>query len=191
MGHVKVPCIVKPVYQGHSLGVSLVNKRKDLITAVNKAFLLSSKILIQEYIEGRELTVGVLDIGQGKTKVLPIVELKMKRSIQSVEVKEKIELQEAIVPALLKKKERELLENQALELFKSTGCLGVSRFDVRRNIRGKFYFLENNTCPGMYSLEESDLPKQLKAAEISMGKFVEYMIKSGLRRKQNISGSNY
>lgn len=177
------PCITKPVYQGYSLGVSLVKDESEIEEAALSSFSFSTKTIVQEYIDGREFTVGVLDTFDKGSIILPIIELKLKRPIQNVEVKEDSGLVEEVIPAELSTEERNVLEEQTLRLYNAIGCLGVSRFDVRykRETR-KFYFLENNTCPGILNYIESDLPKQLLAAGISLEDFVSHMIYSGLNR---------
>lgn len=183
--HIMFPCIVKPLYQGYSLGTSIVKSMKELRRAARKAFLFSTKITIQEYIKGREFTVGIIDTPVSGQIVLPIVEVKiLGHDIQDTEVKDNPNLLEEIIPARLTGKEEATIRKESLELYNQLDCLGASRFDVRLGKNGKFYFLENNTCPGILSYEMSDLPKQLKAAGISLEKYVDNMIKVCLNRPQ-------
>lgn len=183
--HIKFPCIVKPLYQGYSLGTSIVKSMKELKRATRKAFLFSTKITIQEYIKGREFTVGIIDTPGSRQIVLPIVEVKiLGHDIQDTEVKDNPKLLEEIIPARLTGKEEATIRKESLELYNKLGCLGVSRFDVRLGINGKFYFLENNACPGILSYEMSDLPKQLKSIGISLEEYVDNMIKVCLNRPQ-------
>lgn len=182
---VQYPCVVKPVFQAYSLGMSLVKDELSLKASVIKAFKFSTKIVIQEFIEGREFTVGVLDIPNKGTVVLPITELKLQRSTLDLESREDSTLVETVIPADLSAKDRFVVERDARLLHLYLGCLGVSRFDLRRKTSdGKFYFLEDNTCPGMLSFEHSHLPKQLKAAGISLGQYVDSMVITGLLRKE-------
>lgn len=179
------PCIIKPVYQGYSLGVSLAKSGQELKMAAQKAFLFSTKIVIEEFIDGREFTIGVIDIPGKSSLALPIVEVRMKQHlIQNTEVKDDPSLAEEIIPALISKSESKKLKELALDLYKKLGCLGVSRFDVRQGKKGNFYFLENNTCPGILNYEQSDLPKQLKSMGISLEEFAQNMIKAGLNRPE-------
>lgn len=181
----RFPCVIKPVSQGYSLGVSVLEKTSDVDAAALDAFRYSTKVIIQEYIDGNEFTVGILDIPDEGSIVLPIIQLQLKHAIQDVQTKEEEGLATEIVPAPLDKDETSNLGNLALKLYKEIGCLGVSRFDVRQQSdSGVYYFLENNTCPGMVSYEDSDLPKMLDVAGISMEQFVDYMVISGLRRKE-------
>lgn len=183
---IPIPCIVRPVYQGHSIGLSLIKNKNNLKAGVQNAFKFSSRIIIQEYIKGKELTVGVLDIPRKGTVVLPISELRMTKEIQNSDLKDSEgEFIKTIVPANLSRSKTNELEKLSLKLYKALGCEGVSRFDLRQDKNGEYYFLENNSCPGIINFQHSDLPKQLKAAGISMGQFVEYMIQKGMTRKPN------
>lgn len=173
-----LPCIVKPVYQGYSMGVSMVNKMKEAENAVDKAFQFSSSIILQEFINGRELTIGVIDHPNKGSIVLPITEFSF-TSINNVEMKD-IDMGKGKIPASLTKKQLIKLSEQIIIIYKNLGCIGMSRFDVRER-KGKFYFLENNTFPGLSN--ESYLIHQLKAANISLEELMEYLIISGISRK--------
>lgn len=189
---IKMPCIVKAVYQGYSLGTSLVRNIKQLNRACNVAFKFSTKITIEEYIAGREFTVGIIDIYKSKNNferfILPIIEIKFRGThiIQSSLVKDNPGLMEEIIPAKISSKEANKLRKQSLTLYEKLGCLGVARFDVRQSRKNnKFYFLENNTCPGILNYKQSDLPKQLKSFNISLEMYVEQMIEVGINRPEN------
>lgn len=180
------PAIVKPSYQGYSLGVSLVENNNDINLAVKNAYKFSRLITIEEYIDGPEYTVGVLETAENTYLVLPIIEIKFKKTkIQDTETKDKPHLIEEIIHERLPNEIKQQLETTAINLFKLAGCVGVSRFDFRINKDGAVVLLENNTCPGLLSYQHSDLPKQLKYVGMEMEEFVELMIQSGLRRKDN------
>ena len=178
------PCIVKAIYQGYSLGTSYTNQPEDVEHAITKAFQFSTRITIQEYIDGKELTVGIIDTPTNGRQVLPIIELSFSgHKIQDTEVKDNPKLIKEKLPAKLTNNLEQKLKEQSLELFIRLGCYGVSRFDIRLK-KKKFYFLENNTCPGIISYEMSDLPKQLKAVKISLEEFVDNMVYLGLIRPE-------
>jgi D-alanine-D-alanine ligase len=156
------------------------------------AFNFSTKITIEEYIVGREFTVGIIDIYKSKNNferlILPIVEIKFKGThvIQSSLVKDNPNLMEEIIPAKISSNEVNKLRKQSLMLYEKLGCLGVARFDVRQSRKNKeFYFLENNTCPGILNYKQSDLPKQLKSFNMSLEIYVEQMIEVGMNRPEN------
>lgn len=183
---ISYPCIIKPAYQGYSIGVYLIENHKMLLRKAEKSFKFSSRIVIQEYIEGREFTVGVIEIPNREPIMLPPIELKMKNGkIQDMESKDNSsELIEKIVPAPLSKIQYEKLETSAISLFKMLGAVGVSRFDVRLDAKDNFYYLENNTFPGIPNVETSYITTELRAAGISLENFVDYLVITGLRRKQ-------
>lgn len=179
-----LPFIVKPVYQGYSLGVRLVENEQEINGAIAHAFRYSTEIVIQQYIPGRELTVGVVDVPGKGAIVLPIIELKMKKPIQDTEVKDDCAaFMEEIIPAQLTRSVQRKIERLTLKLYQTIGCLGTSRFDLRLDKDDCPFFLENNTCPGILNYAQSDLPKQLDAAGISLEAFVDYMVITGLNRK--------
>ncbi len=181
---IKYPCIVKAFYQGYSLGTSLVKSPKKLKQAMDLAYLYSTKVTIQEYIPGREFTVSVIDRPNDKF-VLPIAEVEiLGHEIQDLEVKDNPNFLIETVPAKITKKQELLIKTDCLKLYKELGCFGVTRFDIRLGKDGKCYFLENNTCPGILNFAMSDLPKQLKAEGMSLGKYADNMVKMGLRRPE-------
>lgn len=180
------PVIIKPSYQGYSLGVSLVENQNKLNKAIEEAFTFSRRITIEEYIDGTEYTIGILETKKGEYKVLPIIEIHFnKGKIRDTSVKDDPSLIEEIISAKITTEIQKSLEETAIKLFKLTDCCGVSRFDVRVNKVGEVVLLENNTCPGLLNYEQSDLPKQLKGCGLSMEDFVGIMIKRGLERKVN------
>jgi D-alanine-D-alanine ligase len=175
---VSFPCVIKPVYQGYSMGVSVINKMEEIEDAINKAFQFSSSIILQEFIKGREFTIGVIDHPSKGSVVLPITEFSFK-SINDVSMKDN-DMGQGKIPASLTKKQLQKLSDQVLMIYKNVGCNGISRFDVRER-ENKFYFLENNTFPGLSN--ESYLTHQLKAANITLEELMEYLIINGLSRK--------
>lgn len=184
--NIKFPCIVKPVYQGYSLGVSYVYEPQNLEQAIDNALVFSSKFSVEEYIAGRELTIGVIDHANKGPTVLPIIEIKFKNGeIQDTLAKDDPTMLIEEVPAKLSKSQEERISNTVLYLYNKLGCVGSSRFDTRLDVHGNLYFLENNTCPGILSYEFSDLPKQLRAIDITLEEYVDHMIQAGLSRPEN------
>lgn len=185
-GKIKYPCIIKPAYQGYSIGVFLIKNKNDLVKKGKESFQFSSKIVVQEYIEGREFTVGLIEVPNKGPLALPAIELKVRgKEIQDMESKDNShEFIEKIIPAHLTKYQQKKLESISVELFRLLGATGVSRFDIRLNKKGEFYFLENNSFPGIPNINTSYITTELKAAEISFEDFVDFMVVSGLNRKE-------
>lgn len=186
-GKIKYPCIIKPAYQGYSIGVFLIKNKKDLLKKGRESFQFSSKIVAQEYIKGREFTLGLIEVPNKGVFVLPAIELKVHGSeIQDLKSKDKShEFIEKTIPAHLTKHQQTKLESISVNIFKLLGATGVSRFDIRLNKKGEFYFLENNSFPGIPNINTSYITTELKAAGISFEDFLDFMVISGLRRKQN------
>ncbi len=173
---VKFPCFVKPNSGGSSLGISKVTKIKDLENAVNTAFKEDNIILIEEYIEGREFSVGVIE-WENKIKILPITEIKTKNTFFDYEAKYSGKSEE-ITPAKISKNLQNQLESEILKIYKRFNLKGIVRceFIVRNNIA---YLLDINNIPGM--TQESIIPKQLKIAEISLIHYFNSIIQKHLK----------
>lgn len=183
---INFPAIVKPTYQGYSLGVALVSDKSELDKAVDYAFSFSHRVTVEEFIDGVEYTVGVLEKECRKYEALPIIQIHFKKGkIQDTEAKDDPSLMDEIISPNISKELQTKLEETAIKLFKVSGCVGVSRFDMRVDLAENVYVLENNTCPGLLNYEQSDLPKQLKSRGYSMAEFVDIMIQRGMERKAN------
>ncbi len=141
----KFPAIVKPADQGSSVGLYLVKEREELTSAIRKIFDISQKVLIEEYIEGRDITVGIL-----KDQALPPLEVRPKRNIYDYESKYTKGMSEYVFledDELIKK-----LQDMALKVHKYLELRDISRIDFRLSKDGTPYVLEANTIPGMTEL---------------------------------------
>jgi len=140
---IKIPCVVKPCSAGSSAGVTIVQTREELEQAISLAKKYEDRILIEDYIEGREFSVGVLN---GKS--LPPIEIIPKEGFYDYKNKYQPGLTEEICPAELSEEETRLLGNLSLEAFSELGLKDYARIDFMYD--GKdFYCLEANTLPGM------------------------------------------
>ncbi len=157
--HMKAPFVVKPVAHGSSVGLSIADKEGDLYNAVNLAFSFDERVLIEEYISGREVTVGILD-----DNVLPVVEIIPKKRFFDYEAKYQSGMADYIVPAKLEVKSIYDLGQIALTAHKALGCYGCSRVDIILHNGNIPFILEVNTIPGF--TQTSLLPKAAKAAGI-------------------------
>lgn len=181
------PLIIKPVDQGCSYGVSLVNDHLDLKENVEFAFKFSDKVILEKYITGKEIAVGIIDIPKQGSHlklepfVLPFIETECLKGIFDYETKYPggEHLFRTIIPARLSDEETSELEKISLDIYKSLGCKGYSMMDAIYS-NGTFFLLENNTIPGMLNVEESYIPRMLKQANISITNFVDFMVLSAL-----------
>ncbi len=168
------PCVIKPNDQGSTIGLSICHKEEEIEAAVKLALQFSSKALIEEFIEGFELTVGVLD-----SLVLPPLEIKPKKDCYDYECKYTDGMSEYEVPAQFPVEVLDNLKNQAKLAFDALGCTSYARIDFRVNRKHQIYCLEANTLPGMTS--HSLLPKMAFAAGISFEELIEKIITYSLK----------
>ncbi|MDD5108073.1 MAG: D-alanine--D-alanine ligase [Candidatus Omnitrophica bacterium] len=155
-----LPLVVKPANHGSSIGLSLVEFKEELPAAIQMAFKFDERIIIEEYIYGRELTVGIL--GQ---EVLPVIEIIPKSKFFDFQAKYQSRLTQYIIPADLKEGTSKMVRQTALEAHRILGCSGCSRTDIMLSKDGLAYVLEVNTIPGMTST--SLLPKAANVVGIN------------------------
>lgn len=164
------PLVIKPAAQGSSLGLSIIDREEDLEKAVELAFAFDKKIVIEEYIEGREVTVGILG-----AYPLPVIEIIPKKRFFDYEAKYQSGATDYIVPAKLEKIIAERITNAALSAHEFLGCSGCSRVDIILNKEDLPVILEVNTIPGF--TQTSLLPKAAKAAGIGFSELCLRLIK--------------
>ncbi len=167
------PCVVKPNDQGSTVGLTVCKHEDDLHKALKLAREYSSKALIEEYIDGHEVTVGILD-----NKALPVLEIKPKHGIYDYECKYTSGMSEYEVPANIPEWVKLELQSQSLRAFEALGCSVYGRMDFRLSNDFKTYCLEVNTLPGMTST--SLVPKMAKAVGITFEELIDRIIKLSL-----------
>lgn len=149
--------VVKPAAEGSSIGICIVDDYARLDAAVQAAFHYGDQVLVERFIKGRELTVGILG-----DKALPIVEIKTACGFFDFEAKYQKGKTEYLVPAHLDDKIAERIKTLSLEAFCTMGCRDFSRVDVLLADEKKPYILEINTIPGFTAT--SLLPMAAKSA---------------------------
>ncbi len=159
------PCVVKPARAGSTVGISIVRDKKNFNDAVEKAFGIDTKVIVEEYIPGREITVPVLN-----GKALPIVEVVAETGFYDFSAKYEKPTTRYIVPAEIKEITFQRLHSISEKVYKVLECRGAIRIDFRLNENGIPYLLEVNSIPGM--TEHSLLPKSATAAGISFEKLI-------------------
>jgi len=172
----KVPLVVKPVSQGSTLGITIVRKARDLQKALNAAFVFGPAALIEKYIDGREVTVGILN-----DKALPVVEIIPHSGFYDFTAKYTPGASVYKAPAPLPGRTAKLLQALALQAHRRLGCRGATRVDFKLDRKGRPYLLELNTVPGM--TETSLLPMAAQAARLSYEDMVEAILESALARE--------
>ena len=169
------PLITKPVSEGSSFGMTKVNKPEELEKAYLEAVKYNDDVLIEEFIDGFFVTVGVLG-NQGKEFATEILEIRTKTEWYDFDAKYTKGLSEFIVPATgLSKEAAEFVKYIAVKAHQTAGCSGVSRVDFMIK-DDKPYFLEINTNPGM--TDTSDLPAQAKVMGIDYDQLVLMILNS-------------
>jgi D-alanine-D-alanine ligase len=177
---IKIPFVIKPVDGGSSVGISIVKSRRNLQSGLQKAFREGGRVMIQEYIRGRELTCGVLEDENGKPFALPPTEIIPKTStFFDYRAKYKVGGSLEITPPRLPRRKIRELQQMALKAHRILGCQGMSRSDFI--LKGStLYVLETNTIPGM--TEISLLPQAAKAAGIDFPSMLDLIIAAGIRK---------
>lgn len=160
---VGLPCFVKPNNAGSSFGISKAKTAAEMIPAIEKAFKEDSQILIEEFLDGPEITIGVLEY-EGKIKVLPMTEIISENEFFDYEAKYLGKSQE-ITPARISDEIHQKLEKLASHVYKILNMSGFSRSEYIL-VNDEPYFLEMNTVPGLTTA--SLIPQQAEAAGISL-----------------------
>ncbi len=171
----KYPVVVKPSADGSTIGLTIVKEQKELTGAIELANKYDGHIMIEDYIEGRELTVTV--IGQ---KVYPIVEIIPKHKYYDYECKYQKGMSEYICPAILSDELTDKIQNIALNIFNILQCSGYARADFILDKRNNPWFLEINTLPGMTAT--SLVPKSAMAVGISFNYLIQMIIDEALKK---------
>ena len=143
-----LPVVVKAPEQGSSIGVYIVTREEDLQSAIDEAFSYGNEVLIEEFIEGRELTVAVWGI-PADAQALPVIEITTTSGRYDYESKYTPGASAHIVPAVLSPECTAAVQELAVRAFKACGCTGVARIDVMLSTAGEPYAIEVNAVPGM------------------------------------------
>lgn len=169
LDQLKLPVFVKPNESGSSLGVSKVKDVAGLLPAIERAFKEDNQVLIEEFIEGRELTIGVYR-ANGYLHALPTTEIISKNEFFDYEAKYTPGVTNEVTPADIDNQLREQLENKSTFIYRHLNCRGVVRMDfILQNKTEKLFFLEVNTMPGQS--ENSIVPQQVRASGKTLREF--------------------
>ncbi len=172
-----MPWVVKPVAEGSSIGVSIVKEEKDLASCLEKAFAFDQRAMIEKFIPGKEIHIGIL--GQ---KVLGGVEVRPSLEFYNYEAKYTSGLTDYIIPPEIDASVYESAKDAALRAHMALGCSGASRVDFRIDENSRIpHVLEVNTLPGMTTT--SLLPKIAKSAGMSFSDLLEEIIRLALKEQ--------
>ncbi len=172
-----LPLFIKPNNGGSSIGMSKVHTEDAIAGALEKAFAEDDQVLVEEFIQGREFTIGVYKQG-GIIKALPITEVISKNDFFDFEAKYEGKSEE-ITPAVVEASIAEQVENTAKKIYALLNCSGVVRIDfIYNEAIAKPFMLEVNTVPGQSAA--SLIPQQVKAAGMDLQDFYSGLIEEAL-----------
>jgi len=178
LAQLQLPLFVKPNNGGSSIGMSRVDQAADLEAALDKAFQEDNQVLVEEFISGREFTIGVFK-SKGTTTVLPITEIKTGNAFFDFEAKYQGKSEE-ITPAQISPLMQEQLTAAAKRVYDVLNCRGVVRIDfIYNETISQPYMLEVNTVPGQSAA--SVIPQQVRAMGWSLTDFYTAIIEEALK----------
>ncbi len=171
-----LPWVVKPARQGSSIGLSVIDNVARMHTALDLAFETDDKVIVQKYVNGRELTVAILD-----DKPLPVIEITTTNRFFDYEAKYEKGFTEYIVPAKIDHDAGSAVQSAALTAHRALGCSGCSRVDIILDGSSLPYVLELNSIPGLTAT--SLLPKAAKCAGIDFAHLCVKLLRLAYEKK--------
>ena len=175
LAEMDVPLVIKPARQGSSVGITIVRDAAQLDKAMQAAWQYDDRLIVEEFIEGRELTVGVF-----AKKALPVIEVRPKKGFFSYEAKYTAGATEYLVPAPLDRVAASRAQHLAQKAHRTLGCRDFSRVDLMMAKDGSMYVLEVNTIPGF--TDTSLVPKAAQAAGMSFQQLCVRLVEMALAR---------
>lgn len=174
------PVVVKPCMEGSSIGVSIVKNPSGWKKAMDKAFRHGRQVVVEKFIPGREVAIGVLD-----EIIFPGVEVIAPGGFYDFTAKYGKAATRYLCPAPLTSRLERLLKEYSIAAYQALGCRGAARVDFRIHPNGRPYVLELNTIPGM--TERSLLPMAAAQKGLPYDDLVEAMLKAALPKSGNVS----
>jgi D-alanine--D-alanine ligase len=169
-----LPLFIKPNNGGSSIGMSKVKSWEQLPEALDKAFAEDKQVLVEEFVSGREFSIGVFK-GKGKITVLPATEIVSSKEFFDYEAKYVPGVTEEITPGRMNDEEVERVGRIVTKIYENLNCKGAVRIDYfLQQDTGKFYFIEINTVPGQ--TETSLISQQVRAMGIEVKNFYSDLI---------------
>lgn len=172
---VSLPCVVKPSCGGSSVGVSIANTEEEFLKAMEEAFFYEEEVVIEEYISGREFSVGVVD-----GEAYPVIEIAPIQGFYDYHNKYQAGCTVETCPAVLTKEQTKEMQSYAVKAYHALKLESYARMDFLMNAEGKMYCLEANTLPGM--TPTSLLPQEAAVLGMSYADLCEKLIEVSLKR---------
>lgn len=174
------PCVVKPCCGGSSVGVSIPGNVQEYEKALEQAFRYENEVLVEEFIKGREFSVGVI-----AGKALPVIEIIPKTGFYDYETKYQAGMAEDVCPAELNEELTAIMQKWAVDVYRELKLEVYGRIDFLLDADNQMYCLEANTLPGM--TPTSLLPQEAKVAGVEYGELCETIVAEALKRYE-VSG---
>ncbi|MDA8234629.1 MAG: D-alanine--D-alanine ligase [Clostridia bacterium] len=171
LAEIQPPMVVKAANQGSTIGISFVRKAEELGAALEDSFKYDHEVLIEEFIEGIELTASVM--GNNEPRALTLLEIQTSSGVYDYDAKYTVGGSSHFPPNLPAEKQREI-QDLAVKTYLTIGCRGLARIDFILDAQGVPYILEVNTMPGM--TETSLFPDAAKLSGIAFPDLVEKII---------------
>jgi D-alanine-D-alanine ligase len=184
LGNLGMPLIVKPSKQGSTVGLTLVKEQGELPAAIGEAFRYDDEVMVEQFIAGREFTVGILG-----DDALPVGEIISSHEIYDYECKYTPGMAQEVFPASISEAWRDELQDQARRAFKALKLRGYARIDFRMTDDGEPYCLEANTLPGM--TQTSLIPQAAVAAGISFPELCDRIVRLALTSNRAPKGGEW
>lgn len=166
---IELPLVVKPAREGSTIGVTIVRSENEILPAIQEAGRYDEEILVEKFISGKEITVGILE-----EIPLPIIEIVPKSGFYDFRSKYTKGETQYIIPARIPRDKYLYAQEISLKAFKALGCYGFARVDLVVDEEGNPYVIDVNTMPGM--TETSLFPKAAEFAGIQFGELVERIL---------------
>lgn len=176
----KVPAVIKPASEGSAIGITIVNSTKEMENGIESAFDYDNRILVEEFIDGPEITVGIL--GNDPPVVLEIVQIVSLNHFYDYDAKYTPGKSKHIIPADIPDNIKKKCAKYALNAHNAINCRDLSRIDIKMSPDFKnIYVLEINTIPGM--TETSLFPEAARASGYDFDTLIDFLVKLPLARK--------
>ncbi|NLI13683.1 D-alanine--D-alanine ligase [Pelotomaculum propionicicum] len=173
-----LPLVVKAPTQGSTIGISFVQRREALAGALELAFKYDPEALVEQFIEGIEITAAVL--GNDNPVALPLIEIVTATGVYDYETKYTAGLSDHIIPPRIPEERQDFIKDLAVRTYKALGCRGLARVDFIMDRGGSPYILEVNTIPGMTAT--SLFPDAAKAAGIEFPDLIEKLLNLSMEK---------
>lgn len=177
-GQIPVPCVVKTCCGGSSVGVYIASTMTEAQNAINEAFIYGSDVMVEQYIKGREFSIGVVD-----GTALPIIEIAPIEGFYDYKNKYQAGSTIETCPAVLPKEVTLAMQKSAEDVFDALRLKVYARMDFMMNDRNEFFCLEANTLPGF--TPTSLLPQEAAAIGKSYGELCQWIIELSMKKEEN------